>query len=827
VLRGLLACEHTVAAAQQAHAALPQLGWVLPEFAPASASGAAEHPDLDRAEVRFRFFDAVGIFLQRVSAAQPLLIFLDDLHWADEASLLLLDFVIGALANARVHLIGAFRDPPRPTQTLARLLAAASSLRSTERYELRGLCREAVSLLLTTATVQAPAPAVVDAVLASTSGNPLFVTELAKLAARGEFDLAQAKERLPVPTRVRDVLRWQFERLSSDCQRVLQLLSTAASGLELAVLARAAGMDTAVLLVRLGEAEAIGLAVGRQERTRRVGFVHDLVRESIYRDIPTPTRMGLHRAAAEALEALAAESPAADVGQIAYHYALAAADRAVHFSRAAGRQANTRMAYEDAVDHYERALQALPLLAAPDPTLACELLFEQAEAAWGTHEEAAFVQKRFEAAAAAARAAGQPELLARAALGRSGHRAGPGDYRDISIVDEQDIALLSEAAAALGGTDSELHALVLARLALAVRYGREFHVAERLARQACRMAEACGDSGTLAEALRYCHEVLSGPQFVRERLEIAQRMLPLARTVRSRPLELDALIFTGRDCFKQLDYAGAKAAGDAADALAATMRHPAALFRSGMRTVFVESLRGRLDQAERCAREFYVRDAARNLGADGTLDIQLIMIALLRDDHASALAALARMAARYPDLAWVDCALARQHAALGDRAEAERWLARASADGYVRIENHHTTLGAYLHLTEACVELGDTRRAAQLYRRMTPYERLMASSFLGIIWQGPVAYGLGRLAGLLQDRERAKRHFEYALEIVQPLRSAPLTAMVNERLGKLLLECGRKGDHERAVMLLRSTVELAERAGMRGVARRCRVAIAK
>jgi tetratricopeptide (TPR) repeat protein len=350
---------------------------------------------------------------------------------------------------------------------------------------------------------------------------------------------------------------------------------------------------------------------------------------------------------------------------------------------------------------------------------------------------------------------------------------------------------------------------VLARLALAVRYGREPRVAEVMSREACRMAEARGGAATQAEALRYRHEVLSGPRFAQERLEIARRMLPLARAIPSRPLELDALIFAVRDSFKLLDHVGAKEAAEAADALAATMRHPGAQFRSGMRVVFLEALRGRLDLAERHAHEFHERDRARNMGAAGTLELQLVMLATLREDHLSMVATLSRMAARY-DLAWVDCGLARAHAGLGHRAHAERYLRAASADEYRRLEDHHSCLGGHLHLTETYAALGDRAGATELYRRMLPYERLMATPFLSIIWQGPVAYGLGTLAALLSDDERARRHFECALEIVEPLRSPPLIAQCRERLGQLLLRQERRRHRARALALLQGAAELAE-----------------
>jgi len=825
VMRGLLGSERTAGEAQRIHALLPELAFIGPELA--LPSEVPVHADLDRTEMRFRFFDAAGLFLRRVSAAHPLLIVMDDLHWADEASLLLLESVMAAGCDARIHLIGAFRDPPVPQRTLARVLASSARHVFAERIDLSGLRREAVSFLLQSAAARPPAPAMVEQVLAATAGNPLFVSELAKLALDGQLAVDDPQRGLPVPKRVRDVLRWQFERLSAGCRRVLQLLSVVGSEIELATLAHAARVASRALLDWLSEAEAVGMVVARRQATR-FAFAHDLVRESVYRDLSIAARTRLHRCMAQALEATAHKNPGADLGQIAYHYALGAADgaaaRAVHFGGLAGEQANARMAYEDAVAHYERALQSLPLLGDAEPKLNCELLLAQAEAAWGTLEDAALVQQRFVAAAEAARAAGAPELLARAALGRSGHRAGPGDFRDVSRVDPVDIALLSEAEAALGQAESELRARVLARLALAVRYGREFEVADELSREAVRIAEGLGAVETLAEVLRYRHEVISAPAFARARVELAERILALARSVRSRPIEMVALLFQTRGCFVTRDFTGAGAAGAAYDALAETMKHPGALFCVGIRSVFVHALYGAFELAERQAREFYERDRARNMGATGTFEVQMIMLGMLRGEHELALAKIRSMLDRYPNIPWLECALVRQHALLGRRADAQQQLGMLAIASYRRLEqlHEHSCLGAYVLLAEACDELGDARHAAALYERMLPYEQLMVSSFIGTIWQGSMAHALGLVAVVLERWESAQRHFEAALAIAEGLGSPPLCALTQERLGALLMQRGQGGDAARGAELVARAVETAERLGMQDILRRSR-----
>ena len=262
--------------------------------------------------------------------------------------------------------------------------------------------------------------------------------------------------------------------------------------------------------------------------------------------------------------------------ELAYHYAEAAeegvADKALFYSQRAAEKAVSLMACEDAVAHYNRALTALRLLEGSDPELSCELLLAQAEAAWGTLEQAEAVQQRFVRAANSARAIGSGTLLARAALGRTGYGAGPGGFRDLASIDLLDIELLTEASGALGNQPSKLKALVLSRLGLAV-IKQQPPLAIELAAEAQTMAERLADPETLAWVLRYRHEVISGPDFVHERLVLADGLLRLARQVGCRPLELDALHFVARDYFELADIAAASRAAMAAAALSATMRH--------------------------------------------------------------------------------------------------------------------------------------------------------------------------------------------------------------------------------------------------------------
>jgi DNA-binding winged helix-turn-helix (wHTH) protein/tetratricopeptide (TPR) repeat protein len=801
--------------------ALPFLAWIAPELV---APGAAEvRADLDGSEARFRLFDATARFLRKITEGRPLLIVLEDLHWGDEATLLLLEFIVQEVRDARLHLLGTFRDVG-PEHTLTRVLGASARRPSAERIDLGGLRRDSVRLLLTAAAQREPSQSFAEAVFAATGGNPFFVVELTRLVAMGALDPSSSAEVMPVPARVRDAIRLQLKRLPSECEALLALASVAGHEFHSTVLAHASSSSPTRTLELLALAEAAGVLTAAPDGGGKFSFVHDLTRQTIRQELRTAERMRLHRKMAEALEGFYSPDDPACLREIACHYAEAAADgvavRAVEFSRRAAEQANAGMAFEDAVRFYDQALEALTLVPDAPPRLRCELLLSQAEVAWGTHEGSRQVQARFVKAATAARMTSSPELLARAALGRSGYGAGSGDYRDIFATDPTDIELLSEALDALGPAPSRLRAIILARMALAVRYANGLEAAAELAREAVEIGEQLGDVETLGTVLRYQHEVLSAPSYTRERGKLAERLLNLARRARSRPLELDALFFSSRAAFELGDMVGAYKFGVAAEKLAVTMRHPGAHFRSGIRLVIVATLTGKFEEAQKLALRFFERDVNHNLNARGTFTLQMAMFGILRGKHEEAIRLLMDAETPAAALTWRRHAIARERALCGQHARAKELFERAATDGFAEVANDHTRLGSLMSLADVCAELGDVARAEELYALMRPYSGMMVGPFLVTICQGAADRALGTLSTVLRRWDEANEHFASAVRLEEACQAPPLLAFTLQCWGAMLLQRNGPGDRDRARELLTRATSTAERFGMLELARR-------
>ncbi len=187
VLRTAVATFETTAIAALGPAAV-DLAALVPELAP-SGGGASSPANLTAEQARFRLFDGVAIFLATAARRQPLVLVLDDLHWADAPSLLLLQFLARQMRDARLLVVGAYRDVDvRRQHPLAAVLGELARESCYRRLALRGLGLEDVGRFIAETTGQAAAASLVHAVHAMTDGNPFFVGEIVRLlAAEGKL----------------------------------------------------------------------------------------------------------------------------------------------------------------------------------------------------------------------------------------------------------------------------------------------------------------------------------------------------------------------------------------------------------------------------------------------------------------------------------------------------------------------------------------------------------------------------------------------------------------------------------------------------------------
>ena len=356
---------HVEARAGDLATLVPGLANRFADVPPARSS----NPDTER----HLLFSAVLDLLGRVSAELPMLILLDDLHWADRPTLQLLRHVVSGSASLRLMVLGTFRpadvgvDDP-----LAELLAALHREIGVERMALGGLGDlELLSLLEAVAGHEVPyGLALRDALGAETDGNPFFVLEILRhLAETGALGRGDGQwvarpglsfERLPVS--VREVIGRRVHQLGGDATGTLAAASVIGRDFDLELLSAVVEKDPDVLLDVLDRAIASALIADAPDHPGCYTFVHALIQHALYDELSAARRQRLHRRVAEALESLPGDREDR-VGELAQHWYAATQpadlEKTIEYSVAAGDRAQRRLAPDEAVRWYRQALEIL------------------------------------------------------------------------------------------------------------------------------------------------------------------------------------------------------------------------------------------------------------------------------------------------------------------------------------------------------------------------------------------------------------------------------------------------------------------------------------
>ncbi|PKB79699.1 MAG: hypothetical protein BZY88_12020 [SAR202 cluster bacterium Io17-Chloro-G9] len=326
-------------------------------------------PQLDPEQARFRLFDSIAAFLKTASQRQPLVLVLDDLHWADQPSLLLLQFVARELGGARLLLIGTYRDMELSRQhPLAEALGELTRERLFQRVLLHGLTQDNVGRFIEMAAGVTPPSALVTSVFTQTEGNPLFVTEVVRLLVQeGELSAEKTKESdswtIRIPEGVREVIGRRLNRLSQRCNDALTVASVIGREFTLVQLTPLVEEATEDRLLEVLE-EALAARV-IEELPQAVGhyqFTHALIQETLAGELSTTRRVRLHAHIAEKLEELYGEEAESHAAELTNHFAEAEAvlgtEKLVHYSLIAGEKALESYAYEEALRYFQLVVDA-------------------------------------------------------------------------------------------------------------------------------------------------------------------------------------------------------------------------------------------------------------------------------------------------------------------------------------------------------------------------------------------------------------------------------------------------------------------------------------
>jgi DNA-binding CsgD family transcriptional regulator len=785
-------------------------------------------PPLDPEAARFRLFDSLAGFLRAAAARRPLLLVLDDLHWADVPSLALLRFMSRELEGAGPLVVGSYRhtevDQGHP------LLAAVADLtRGQHRWLLLGgLGQRDVAGFVALVAGTEPSAELVAEVYRQTDGNPFFVTEVVRLlASQGRLDPAARGAAVlegGLPEGVRAVVAERLSRLSGDCRRILEIAAVVGRDFELRVLQPASGLDAEQLLMLLEEAEAarlVGAVPGELSRWR---FAHALVREVLYEGLLAARRVRLHGLVGEALEAIYAADPVPHLAELAHHLAEAApgsekmAARAVQLATLAGLRSLELLAWEDAAELFERALAALELAERPgSQQQRCELLLAVGEARMAASDVPA-ARTAYRQAGELARRIGSPEALARAGLGL-------GLEFTSGIVDPVQVGLLEEALAALGEADSPLRARVLAGLARALVSTPQVRRRLALSEDAVQMARRLGDPATLAAVLFGRHLAIWGSERAEvagERLAIATEAVGLAEQIGDHAMALRGRGLRRIDLLELGDVAGYDADLAAAEQSAEELRQLRYRWQLPLAHATRALLAGRFAQAEGLMEQGLAVGRRAGDQAVGNYYTGVLATLRLMQGRFGELLELTRdVATRFPAMVVFQAAQATALAEAGHADQARAEVERLAAGDLAAVPRDPAWSFSLACLALACYHLGETEIAVKLRGRLEPYaDRNIVTGRVGAICLGPAAYFLGLLDLTLSLPEQALRRFQHAAALADRMQARPMVAMSREGQARALLALDRPGDRQQAAILLDEVATTAQALGIRGLGER-------
>jgi len=334
-------------------------------------------PALEPDQARFRLFDSIGGFLKRASEDSPLVVVLDDLHWADRPSLLLLEFIARQLEGSRILIIGTHRDTEAPPESpLGESLARFARLPAFQRLSITGLPPEDVSRFVHVETGVTAHERLLSTIHDHTEGNPFFLGEVVRyLAEQGPLVEASVNsgepgsstlepmEEIGIPQSVRDVISQRLMRLTDPCNQALVTASVIGREFEFNLLTSLIDSTSEdELLDLMDEAIAARIIEELPGRDARYSFRHALMQQTLMESISTGRKMRLHARIGEALEAAYGNDPGGHTSELAHHFTQAASvlgiDRMIHYTLMAGERALATHAWAEAIGHFTRGLEA-------------------------------------------------------------------------------------------------------------------------------------------------------------------------------------------------------------------------------------------------------------------------------------------------------------------------------------------------------------------------------------------------------------------------------------------------------------------------------------
>jgi class 3 adenylate cyclase/tetratricopeptide (TPR) repeat protein len=790
------------------------------------ASGASPMVEAEPIET----FAAWRRFLEVIAADRPLLLVIEDLHWANAGLLEFLAYLAESVHDLPLLGVATCRAEGNRHGWERRSGTVALPLEPLEHHD--------IELLIDGVLGGRPLRRDMrTAISKRAGGNPLFTEELVRMAVErssaGSGSEAELNEQSTlVPDTVQAVMSSRLDTLSDAERLVLHDAAVIGERFWVGAVARLADADPEAVRPVLEDLAARGFIRTKPQSVVRneeeFVFWHILLRDVAYQRLPRSARAVKHRAAASWIEEMAGNRAGDHAEMLASHFSAALslsqsipgvpvqqlhndAARALSYTVEAAERATRLHAHGEAARHYAQAVRALDLLDPIDAGRRCELIVARGEAERraGRVEDA---KRTLCQGAELAMDLDASVMLARAALAFGGPSVRMGQ------LDRRVVALLDAALSRLGDDAPALRARVLARLAMELYFGGPPAQRDALIAEAMACARRAGDPAALAFVLGASHWTLWGPENPEQRLGLATELVQLGESLDERELTLQGHHWRLTDLLEIGDIAAADQELEAHAHLAHELRQPYYLWQTQLRRALRAQMSGDFDDAERLAQQAW--EMGREVDPETAAGYLLaVRLALAREggDLEQLEPEVSRGVEEFPTQPAWRAMRAWIHEGCGELRTAARDLETVARDDFATLPRDYRWMGAIAMLAEVAVTLRDRPRAAALYQALSPFAARNVLFGRAAVVFGSAARYLGLLATVLGRWEEAEGHLARALATNTAMQAWPSVAHTHLALARLAIAragmdaAGEAADH------VASALAIAERLHMHRV----------
>ena len=782
--------------------------------------------DLDPETEQYLLFGAVVDLLGRVAAVAPLVLVLDDLHWADRASLLLLKYFVSAERPSSSLVLAIYRDSDlAASDALSDTLVALYREPGVQLLALAGLGQDELSALLEATAgheLDDDGRLLRDMLLSETDGNPFFVTEtLRHLAetgsirrdASGHWSASADLRALGLPVTVRDVVRRRVAHLGPEVQQMLGLASVIGREFELGLLATVADRSEDATLDALEAATTASLIQPVTGETERFTFVHALIEHTLYDELSPPRRRRAHRRVVEALTSLLGPDPVERIGELANHWEAAdpGGDEAIDYAVMAGQHAMHNLAPQDGLYWFAKALQLLDARPDPDAHRRCTLLVElgvaQRDTGDGTYRDVLLE------AAALAREHGATGLLVRAALSNT-----RGWASSAGSVDQERVDVLEAALDAVGREDSAERARLLATLAAETSYASRWERRLELSDEGLAVARRVGDDDALSYVLaRRAHSIWV-PETLPERLTNTAENIALTEKSANPTARFWAAFYR---------IAALTCAGDGREIddhlatlqmIADDVGLPLLRWEDTTQHAWRALVQGRLDEADRLTFAGFAAGTASDQPDAGVVFTAGAFLLRLDQGRLDEIVDVIERAVREnPGLPGLRASLALAYCALNRDDHARTLLTEECDTRFAGVPYDQFWVVTFVQWGLVAGRLHDSAAAAVLMPILAPWSDQFA--FTGAHLFGSVAHALAVCEATLERHADATARFTGALAAYESFGAPAWAARLRLSWADMLVRMGAPEEAARARVLVEEALTVARQLGLRGIER--------